>query len=138
MREVPTAILAIPDQWARVLHSTATQSMLIDTARLRDELHVVANRITRVLAAPGSAIVPAVRIETPTAWTRPTNADQLITLMRFAADRLAGVLDSLRPEDWNLTGRAGRTSMSVCDLALIPLHRSHRRLTSGGHAVEKS
>jgi len=126
-----TAILAIPDVWASLLHSGAAENTLLEAARLRDELHVVANRISRVLAVPGSAVLAAVRIDAPTAWKRPTSGDQLVALLRFAAERLAAVLTPLSPAEWRLTGRAGSRSLAVRDLALIPLHRSHARLTNG-------
>jgi hypothetical protein len=129
--DVVAEILRIPDRWAPGLRSSATPQLLIGAARTRDELHVVANRIARVLAMPGSATLAEMPLDTPTASARLTNADHLITVLRLAAERLARVVSSLRQEDWSLTGQAGRTSISVRDLALIPLHRSHGRLTRG-------
>jgi hypothetical protein len=130
-RDVAAEILAIPGRWARVLRKGATDEVLLEAARLGDELHVVASRVWRVLAAAGSAIVPAVRIDAPTTWTRPTNADQLVASLRLAAERLAAVMSQSTTRDWSPTGRAGRGSLRVNDLALIPLHRSHARLTQG-------
>ena len=129
--DIASAILAIPDEWASLLSHDTTETMLAEAARLRDELHVVANRISRVLAVPGAAVLATVRIDSPTAWTRTIGPDQLIALLKMAAERLAELVRSLRPADWHLTGRAGRKSLSIRDLALLPLHRSHARLTRG-------
>jgi|GEM_PF-3592200 len=131
VHNVPSAILAIADQWAPVLRRGGTENALIEAARLRDEVHVVANRVSRVLADPGSAILAGVRIDTPTAWTRSTNGDQLMVLLRLAVERLAALVAPLGATDWGLTGRAGQASLSIRDLTLVPLHRSHGRLTRG-------
>lgn len=131
MDDVATALATIPDQWADLLDADATRTMIHEAARLRDELHVVANRISRVLADPGSAVLASARIDSPTSWARSTDPGQVLALMRLAADRLAAVLGSLDPPDWQLTGRAGRLSLSILELAVIPLHHSHARLTRG-------
>ncbi len=125
-----SAVEAVPDRWAAVLGADPADELLDAAARVRDELHVIANRIGRVLAAPGAAVVAAVAsIEAPAAG--PRSPDHLVVLQRLAARRLADLLASLGAADWELCGRVGARSVTVAELAVVPLHRSHARLATG-------
>jgi hypothetical protein len=99
--------------------------MVSEAARARDELHAVANRIARILVAPGSSLA-AVHIETPTALAQPTSIDLVVELLRMEADRLAAITDSI-DEQWDWVGYVGSQAVTVRQLADVPLHTAHRQ-----------
>ena len=126
--DLPGEIAAIPARWRAVL-STASPAQLEAGARLRDELHAVANRIGRLRAAPGSAVRATLSIDAPTALSRTLNSEHLLAMFSSSAQRLADLTLSLDATEWNLRTRAGAGCISVAELALMPLHHSHARLT---------
>lgn len=126
--ELPREIRTLPSRWAAALRSNGSDA-LKDAARLRDELHAVANRVARLLVSPGSTLSP-VRIDVPTELARPPSTDLLIELLRIEADRLADLTESIGAE-WGWIGRVGVGPVTVTALAAVPLHTSHRMLTTG-------
>lgn len=124
--ELPAAIRALSSTWTAALHSGGP-GIIEEAARSRDELHAVANRVARVLVAPGSTLSP-VRIETPTEMGRPPTVDLLVELLRLEADRLSGITDSIGAE-WGWFGRIGRSNVTVRELAEVPLHTAHRLIS---------
>ena len=123
-------IAAIPQRWRPVLIA-ASADELEGAARLRDELHVVANRIRRLRAAPGSSILANVSVDAATALSRTPNVAHLLAMLSVSAERLADLLLRLEPEEWDVRGRVGTREVTVAELVLMPLHRSHARLTQG-------
>lgn len=95
-------------------------------ASLRDELHAVANRVSRILAAPGAALAP-VRLDEPTALSTSSDPNLLLRFLRMSADRLADLVQNLTPEQWQLSGRVGSSTVTIPQLLVVPLHASHRR-----------
>lgn len=96
-------------------------------AKLRDELHAIANRVGRLLETPG-ALLPPVRIQAPTAVSGAIPPELRGALIRVAVDRLAELVDRLRRADWRVSGRLGDTSVTIGELVAEPLHSSHRHL----------
>lgn len=128
------ALRQLPTMWSDALQGAP---LLIEpAARLRDELHAVANRVERLLAAPGSAL-SSVTIHVPTALDWAASRNVLVDLLRAAAHRLADVLGTMGPEDWVTSGTVGGGVVTVGQLVLVPLHHSHRDLlaTPVAHAV---
>lgn len=123
--DLPTEIRALPSLWAAALRS-GRSATIEDAARLRDELHAVANRVARLLVASGSTVSP-VRIGTPTELARPPSIDLLVELIRIEANRLAEISESAGAE-WGWIGRVGVGPVAVTELAAVPLHSSHRML----------
>lgn len=126
--ELPAAIRALPSTWAQALRSGGP-GIIEEAARSRDELHAVANRVARILVAPGSTLSP-VSIATPTEMRRPPTIDLLVELLRMEADRLSGITGSIGAE-WGWFGRIGRRNVTVRELTVVPLHTAHRLLISG-------
>ena len=52
-------------------------------------------------------------------------------MLSVSAERLADLLSRLEPEEWDVRGRVGTREVTVAELVLMPLHRSHARLTHG-------
>jgi len=96
-------------------------------AQLRDELHAVANRVGRLLEAPGAQL-PPVRIQAPTAPSRAMPGELRSALIQVEVDRLADLVDGLSPTDWRLTGMIGDAPVTIGELIAAPLHSSHRLL----------
>jgi hypothetical protein len=111
--------------------TAASVAELESAARLRDELHVVANRIRRLRAMPGSSILANVSVDATTALSRTSNVAHLLAMLSVSAERLADLLSRLEPEEWDVRGRVGSREVTVAELVLMPLHRSHARLTHG-------
>jgi hypothetical protein len=109
----------------------ASVAELESAARLRDELHVVANRIRRLRAMPGSSTLPNVSVDATTALSRTSNVDQLLAMLSVSAARLADLVSRLELEEWDVRGRVGTREVTVAELVLMPLHRSHARFTHG-------
>jgi hypothetical protein len=128
-RELPSAIGALPSRWVAALRSDPSGTFE-DAARVRDELHAVANRVGRLLVAPGSTLSP-VHIDVPTELARPPSIDLLTELLRIEADRLADLAESIGAE-WGWIGRVGAGPVSVAALAAVPLHTTHQMLTRDG------
>jgi hypothetical protein len=93
---------------------------------LSTELDLATAQITRICAR-----------REPTALGRCDEADprerrdaieHRLGLLDVSARRLADVLAGLHPEDWSLVGEIGARRLSVHQLAILPLHRSHARL----------
>ena len=121
-----TALRSLPAVWVSalqnadpVVHERATQ--------LRDELHAVANRVGRLLEAPGAQL-PPVRIQAPTAPSRAMPGELRSALIQVEVDRLADLVDGLSPTDWRLTGMIGDAPVTIGELIAAPLHSSHHLL----------
>ena len=123
-------VASIPARWRPAL-ADASADRREGAARLRDELHVVANRIRRLRAVPGTSLLAAVSVEPTTALSRTSNTAHLLAMVAVSSERLADLLARLEPEEWELRGRVGAREVTVTELVLMPLHRSHARLTTG-------
>jgi hypothetical protein len=109
-------------------------ALLEEVARLRDEMHAVANRVARLLAAPGSTLA-AMDIGRPSALAGPSSADLLVALLAMAAERLADIAEALDDRRWRLVGRLGPEPTTVGQLIALPLHRAHRLLADPADGV---
>ena len=123
---IPGEIATIPARWKPVLIPAAAPH-LVGAARLRDELHVVANRVSRLRVAPGSDVLVTVSTDAQ-ALDRIANGEHVLALLSVSAKRLANLTASLEPGEWSIRGRVGAGDISIAELALMPLHRSHARL----------
>jgi hypothetical protein len=101
-------------------------------AFLRDEIHAVTNRIERLLAAPDSRLQP-VTINVPTAIEAASSKAVVLDLLGISVERLARIVDSLRPGDWDTTGYVGNGTVTVAELVRLPLHHSYRDLLGNRH-----
>jgi hypothetical protein len=125
------AVAAVPGAWSDRLGHAPRTADLDAAAQVRDDLHVVANRVERLLTAPGAMVLPDVVIDAPTARSRAVSGPHLRTLLDLAAFRLATLVRSLEPADWLLRGRMGTRRVGAGDLVAAALHRSHARLAKG-------
>lgn len=116
--------------WANALHTTNAAAH-VSAARLRDELHAVANRIARLAETPGAPISPiSGQARRPEALvTQPGVGAARIEL---AVDRLADLVEALSPEQWEAKGTFGRSSITIGELVARPLHTSHRYFARRG------
>ena len=119
------ALRRLPSTWRAALR--ANPQLLERAAFLRDEIHAVTNRVARLLVAPGSRL-QRVTIYAPTANATAESQAVVIDFLRISAERLARIVDSLRPDDWDSTGSVGDRAVTVADLIQVPLHHSHRDL----------
>ncbi len=125
--DIAAAIALLPAEWRRPLEERRPGAFA-DAARLRDELHVVTNRIERIRAVPGAPIVAPLPTVMPTPRHRITSSEHLVTLLQLAAERLVETLTRLDADEWQLHGRLGSEDVTIEQLAVMPLHRSHARL----------
>jgi len=130
------ALRRLPSTWRAALR--ANPQLLERAAFLRDEIHAVTNRVARLLVAPGSRL-QRVTIYAPTANATAESQAVVVEFLRISAERLARIVDSLRPDDWDSTGYVGDSAVTVADLIQVPLHHSHRDLVrnaeGGGQPV---
>jgi hypothetical protein len=84
-------------------------------ARLRDELHVTANRVARFAVAEHPVVDP-VRITAPTAASSALGAEQLTVQLEVTAGRLIDLLGRLSPGDWSRTCRTGGRLVTLGEL----------------------
>ena len=126
--DIADALRRLPSTWQRAL---AAHPTLIDRAAfLRDDLHAVANRVARLLAAPGTRL-SVVTIHVPTALTAGIASPAIVVhRLRMAADRLRRLVEPLRTGGWDVTGSVGDGFVTVTQLVHVPLHHSHRDLAS--------
>jgi hypothetical protein len=123
---IPSAITAVANEWEVALHNGTDPALRDAAARLRDEVHVVTNRVVRLVGTSTGVELPP--IPGSLGPSRTDDPGQLTALLRIAAVSLAAVLGSLAAQDWERRGRMGHRWVSVLDLALLPLHHSHARL----------
>jgi hypothetical protein len=123
--ETGGALRRLPSAWRTALR--ANPQLLERAAFLRDEIHAVTNRVARLLVAPRSRL-QRVTIRAPTANATSGSQAVVVDLLRFSAERLARIVDSLRLDDWGTTGYVGDGVVTVADLIHVPLHHSHRDL----------
>jgi hypothetical protein len=126
-REIPGALRALFTEWQRAI-DCGDPALIEGAARLRDELHAIANRVARVLTAPGAS-VSRVRIHAPTALAGASDRGLVLVLLGSSADRLADITDTMDPDQWELFGCVGSSFVTIAELVLMPLHASHRRLS---------
>jgi hypothetical protein len=133
-REMSAALRAVPPAWHVALQ---TRPELAERAAVvRDELHAIANRVVRLVTAPGVRL-SMVRINAPSALARAASAAQLAELLDQSAVRLADLTDSLQPDQWSLAGHMGDANVTVADLIASPLHHSHAALRAGDAATTR-
>jgi len=106
-----------------------------EAARLRDEMHAVTTRIERVLASPGARLGD-MAIEVPTACARGASAELVLSLLGLAAERFAGLVESLQVDEWHFVGTFDSGTVSVYELACMPLHSTRRHLARRGRRTE--
>ena len=84
-------------------------------ARLRDELHVTANRVAR-FGYDENPFLDPVRITAPTASSAVLAPGQLLCQLQLTAARLIEHLDALSTADWMRTGRMGDQVVTLGNL----------------------
>jgi hypothetical protein len=116
---------SLPGRWASrfraddpIVHERAAQ--------LADELHVVANRVERLLDAPNSEL-PPVRLQ-PAISRAGTPREMSAARIRVAAARLADLVAGLTPAAWGVSGTVGGSPTTIGELVAAPLLSSHRFL----------
>jgi hypothetical protein len=127
LRDTGEALRAVPEQWRDALRKSPL--LIPSAARLRDELHAIANRVARLLIEQ-DARLSSVTIPPPDALAASASTNILVALLRMAAVRLADLVDALRPEQWGIAGRVGDRTVTVAELVRVPLHHSHRDLAA--------
>jgi hypothetical protein len=95
-----------------VLRRGADEAALQRVARLRDELHVTANRVARFDLDEHPSVDP-VRVMAPTAASSLLTPEQLVFQLELTAGRLINLLDPLTPRDWARTCRVGDGSLTL-------------------------
>jgi hypothetical protein len=117
---------SLPARWLSALR-TADIGVHERAAQLYDELHAVANRVGRLLEAPGARLAP-VRLQAPTSRRQAVPREVRGAQIRIAADRLAGLVDGLSAGDWRISGTVGDSPITIGELVAAPLQSSHRLL----------
>ena len=77
---------------------------VVRAAWLRDELHVVTNRVARLLVAPGSDLSIVTLAATAPLAAADVPGGVTVALLRRAAERLARVVESLGADEWERRG----------------------------------
>jgi hypothetical protein len=95
---------------------------------LGDELHLTAVRIRRICSRPEPEPAGADGHLGLGRARRRGALDHRLAILGQAAEELADLVADLHPSEWSLVGRVGARHLSVADLVLLPLHRSHSRL----------
>lgn len=131
--ETSSALRALPRACRDALR-TGDDALMEEVARLRDELHAVANRVARLLAAPGSALA-SMDIGSPTALAGPSSPGLLVAVLTMTAERLASMADRLGEEDWRVIGHLGTQTVTIGQLVALPLHSAHRILAAASGAL---
>jgi hypothetical protein len=126
--EMSAALHALPMACQRALRR-GDQVLVEEAARLRDELHAVANRVTRLLDVPGARLAE-MDIGVPTPLAGPSSPQLVLALLTMAAERLADIADHLGEEEWRATGQLGSEIVTIGQLVEVPLHRAHRILSA--------
>jgi RNA polymerase-binding transcription factor DksA len=91
------------------------------TARLRDELHVTANRVAR-FGVDDQPIVDPIRITAPTAAGAGLGPEQLLFQLDLSAGRLVALLGPLSEWDWTRTCQLGDRLVTLGELVDRVLH----------------
>jgi hypothetical protein len=124
-RDLPAEIAAIPWRW-RELPARSTSQRYRALTLLASELQLAADRISWICARPGVPdLVGSTEADGPE--VRGAVARRLAAL-DVLAEHLALVLAGLDAREWSLVGEVGGRHLSVAELALLPLHRSHSRI----------
>jgi hypothetical protein len=106
--------------------ATADASMHERACRVRDELHAVANRVGRLLETPGARLAP---IEIPPPHIGPgARRAATGTLIGFAAERLADMVEDLTASEWCIEGRIGDSTTTIEELVARALHTARQDL----------
>lgn len=91
------------------------ESPMQRVARLRDEVHVPANRVAR-FDIDERPIIDPLRILAPTVATVTLAPAQLVFQLDLTARRLVEALERLTPDDWMRTGRMAGKVVTLADL----------------------
>jgi hypothetical protein len=115
---------------ARPYLSTASfqESPLLRVARLRDELHVAANRVARFEVDDDPIIDPEPTLAATVAGAALTPG-RLIVQVEMTASRLMALLDRLAADDWTRTGRVGDGVVTLGDLVDAVVDEAARDLS---------
>ena len=114
--------------------SSELTSRLQRVARLRDELHVTANRVARFGDEENPFLDP-VRITAPIASSAVLAPAHLLFQLDLTAARLVGHLDALSAADWTRTGRMGDRVVTLGGLVGDVVHTSTHDLLDLLHAA---
>jgi len=121
------AIAQVTNDWSIRLADARVGDVDLGAAgRVRDELHAVANRVLRIVARPGRAVVAV--IDATSSLSMIADVHHLLALLRMEAVRLADVCRRLTDAEWAATGIVGGSTMCIEDLVVDVLHRSGSRL----------
>jgi hypothetical protein len=101
--------------------SSESTSNLLRVARLRDELHVTANRVAR-FGDDEHPLLDPVLISAPTASSAVLARAPLLFQLDLTAGRLIRHLDALAAADWKRTGRMGDRVVTLGDLVEGVVH----------------
>ena len=129
--QIITALESLPHVWETALAAEPSPERLDGAARVRDELHAVTNRVSRILVSPGSPVLATVVVDAPSSLAGSASPRQVVVRVLMAAQRAADLARTLDDTDWDLVGRLGAATIRVDELLAMPLHRSHRRLAKG-------
>lgn len=130
--ELRSALRALPAACHRALRG-GDQALVEEVARLRDELHAVANRVTRLLAAPDARLA-TMDIGRPTALAGRASPELVLARLAMAAERLADIADRLGEQQWRTTGQLGSDAVTIGQLVALPLQRAHRIVSASSAA----
>ena len=108
--------------------SASRGARLERVARLRDELHVTANRIAR-LDADDDRIIEDLHVAAPASAAGPLVPEHLLVRLELTAARLVALASALSEDDWMRTAEGGdrlvpfgEVVAEVLDAALQDLH----------------
>jgi hypothetical protein len=141
--EAPDAVRRVVVLASQLLHEESGQhpdrpsselaSRLQRVARLRDELHVTANRVAR-FGDDEHPLLDPVRITEPTASSAALAPAPLLFQLDLTAARLIGHLEALSAADWSRTGRMGDRVVTLGDLVEAVVHTGTHDLLDLLHA----
>ena len=103
-------------------------------ARLRNELHVTANRVAE-FSYEEHPRLDAVRITASTASVPALVAPRVLVQLDLTAARLIKYLDALSATDWKRTGRAGDELVTLGELVDDVVHTARHDLLDLMHAA---
>jgi hypothetical protein len=106
---------------------TIESSALDRVARLRDELHATANRVTR-FGVEEHPLVEPIRIPAPRATNTVLGPEQLLFQLGLSANRLVALIEPLTPRDWVRTGRVGDRLVTLGEIVNGVLRRAYHDL----------
>ena len=136
--DAPDAVRRLLALASHLLVEGASTAHWARVARLRDELHVTANRVER-FNVDEHPIIDSVGIAVPAAAGVVLEPEQLLFQLDLAVGRLAALLEPLSEDDWRRRGRSGSAFVTLGELLETVLHQGIHDLvdaTSRGKAQD--